>query len=352
MEALELAPMKKDKESDYFAMGFRLYDPEIGRFLAIDPLLDVQPSQTPYHYCFNNPTSFTDPTGLYPEKEKGDKVQAMEIDYSVLEEALRQIARDNEASMEAERLFSKWSARMFSAWSYGQYLQFKYSLGGTACNVRLGENGNGSFTYCNSSNGVICNVNFRYNEGSQNPKDVVGMLVGSLNWIANSNQSEFLSMYSKFGFSINVDVSRTGKELGKIFGYKFCGGVSKNDWRYFDAGCPTYPDYNEEEAAKLESGWIYIASEYLDEKYYSKDYSYDIISQTGVLNYDKEYFYNSSMIFSHEFKHNFDSIFMFCPVFHETSARFFTKNIFDYYNSINNFYYYDRHLNKDVKKLY
>jgi len=47
MEALELAPMKKDKESDYFAMGFRLYDPEIGRFLAIDPLLDVQPSQTP-----------------------------------------------------------------------------------------------------------------------------------------------------------------------------------------------------------------------------------------------------------------------------------------------------------------
>jgi len=69
---------EKDKESDYFAMGFRLYDPEIGRFLAIDPLLDMQPSQTPYHYCFNNPTSFTDPTGLYPEKEKGDKVQDMQ----------------------------------------------------------------------------------------------------------------------------------------------------------------------------------------------------------------------------------------------------------------------------------
>ena len=70
---------QRDKESDYFAMGFRLYDPEIGRFLAIDPLLDVQPSQTPYHYCFNNPTSFTDPTGLYPEKEKVDKVQDVKI---------------------------------------------------------------------------------------------------------------------------------------------------------------------------------------------------------------------------------------------------------------------------------
>ena len=69
---------QRDKESDYFARGFRLYDPEIGRFLAIDPLLDIQPSQTPYHYCFNNTTSFTDPTGLYPEKEEGDKVQDMQ----------------------------------------------------------------------------------------------------------------------------------------------------------------------------------------------------------------------------------------------------------------------------------
>jgi len=32
---------QRDKESDYFAMGFRFYDPEIGRFLAIDPLLDI-----------------------------------------------------------------------------------------------------------------------------------------------------------------------------------------------------------------------------------------------------------------------------------------------------------------------
>ncbi len=67
----------KEKESNYGDFGVRKYDDEIGRFLAIDPLLDIQPSQTPYHYCFNNPTSFTDPTGLYPEKEKGDKVQAM-----------------------------------------------------------------------------------------------------------------------------------------------------------------------------------------------------------------------------------------------------------------------------------
>jgi len=80
---------QRDKESDYFAMGFRLYDPEIGRFLAIDPLLDVQPSQTPYHYCFNNPTSFTDPTGLYPEKEKGDKVQEVVSFFWVMEETLQ-----------------------------------------------------------------------------------------------------------------------------------------------------------------------------------------------------------------------------------------------------------------------
>ncbi len=52
-------------------MGARVYDPQIGRFLSVDPLLDVFPSHSPYSYSFNNPISYTDPSGLAPEKEKG-----------------------------------------------------------------------------------------------------------------------------------------------------------------------------------------------------------------------------------------------------------------------------------------
>ncbi|MEM9859238.1 MAG: DUF6443 domain-containing protein [Bacteroidota bacterium] len=48
----------------------RMYDAGIGRFMAVDPKADdEQKSWNPYHYTYNNPTRYTDPTGL---KTKGD----------------------------------------------------------------------------------------------------------------------------------------------------------------------------------------------------------------------------------------------------------------------------------------
>ncbi|MEM9857208.1 MAG: RHS repeat-associated core domain-containing protein [Bacteroidota bacterium] len=48
----------------------RMYDAGIGRFMAIDPKADdEQESWNPYHYTYNNPTRYTDPTGL---KTKGE----------------------------------------------------------------------------------------------------------------------------------------------------------------------------------------------------------------------------------------------------------------------------------------
>jgi len=32
---------KYDSESDYYAMGYRMYSAEFGRFLAVDPLFEV-----------------------------------------------------------------------------------------------------------------------------------------------------------------------------------------------------------------------------------------------------------------------------------------------------------------------
>lgn len=59
---------ERDEEAgltlDY--MNARNYDPITGRFLQIDPLVDQFPSLNPYHYVYNNPLGFTDPTGMAP----------------------------------------------------------------------------------------------------------------------------------------------------------------------------------------------------------------------------------------------------------------------------------------------
>ena len=45
-------------------MDFRQYDNAIGRFNSIDALAEMQYSHTPYHFGYNNPSYWADPTGL------------------------------------------------------------------------------------------------------------------------------------------------------------------------------------------------------------------------------------------------------------------------------------------------
>ena len=49
-------------------MGGRLYDPMIGQFLQVDPILNLESPTlglTAYSYCYNNPLYYTDPTGYW-----------------------------------------------------------------------------------------------------------------------------------------------------------------------------------------------------------------------------------------------------------------------------------------------
>ncbi|MFJ9260147.1 polymorphic toxin-type HINT domain-containing protein [Streptomyces bacillaris] len=65
-------------------LGAREYDPALGRFLSADPLIDLTDPQQAngYTYAYNNPLTFSDPTGLYgkqigrPGPKKGGGTKA------------------------------------------------------------------------------------------------------------------------------------------------------------------------------------------------------------------------------------------------------------------------------------
>ena len=53
---------------ELYDFNARTYDHQIGRFIQIDPETEEgdQESLTPYHFSFNNPVLFSDPTGKFP----------------------------------------------------------------------------------------------------------------------------------------------------------------------------------------------------------------------------------------------------------------------------------------------
>lgn len=57
----------RDASTGLTHLGAREYDPTLGRFLSVDPLMDLSDPQqmNGYTYSNNNPVTFSDPTGLY-----------------------------------------------------------------------------------------------------------------------------------------------------------------------------------------------------------------------------------------------------------------------------------------------
>jgi RHS repeat-associated protein len=53
-----------DEETGLYYYGARYYDPKVSIWLSVDPLAEVQPDKTPYHFCSNNPVNRIDPTGM------------------------------------------------------------------------------------------------------------------------------------------------------------------------------------------------------------------------------------------------------------------------------------------------
>src|SRR5690554_4199833 len=67
-ESFNGQPSLGDLDANLSLMDFRLYDGALGRFFGIDLLADLFTSHSPYHFAYNNPITFMDPTGLSSEE--------------------------------------------------------------------------------------------------------------------------------------------------------------------------------------------------------------------------------------------------------------------------------------------
>ena len=60
---------ERDEETGYGYFGARYMDHELMTgWLSVDPMMDMSPNMSPYHYCHWNPIKLIDPTGMLDDE--------------------------------------------------------------------------------------------------------------------------------------------------------------------------------------------------------------------------------------------------------------------------------------------
>ena len=58
--------------SNLYDLDYRQYDPVLGRLNGIDPMATKYASLSPYNFSFNDPVTFSDPSGADPYQRSDD----------------------------------------------------------------------------------------------------------------------------------------------------------------------------------------------------------------------------------------------------------------------------------------
>ncbi len=328
----------------------KYFEPSIGRFRCFCTLLDVFPSHSPYLYSFNNPISYSYPTGLAPEKEKGggNKIQHMNW-FELLKESWQQYNVEYQNSWMIEKILEKLNRDMF----WNDQLNSLIAMANNADTgvdesadmarkARQGRLGNGVIkidgnkgTTKYSIGGYSMTVYWTVEkveseeELNNSVREAGRKVIESLDRIADAGEygfsimKDFVREMYKTKQTLHFDLTLSGYDLANLWNkscgtnYEFILGVSSNSWLFYDVGNETC------NVQGINKGSIYIAKEFLGDLSEIKKYS--------IYEYNTSFRYTFSMVFYHEFKHKYDSMFEFIPFDKEVSARRFVNCIFDFY---------------------
>ncbi len=100
----------------------RVYDPELGRFMSADPFVQApynSQSYNRYSYVFNNPLSFTDPTGYTTEATKYDFEELpVTCDSACMEQDRKKLEAQQNAINQSNTAYWSASENRGERWAY------------------------------------------------------------------------------------------------------------------------------------------------------------------------------------------------------------------------------------------